>query len=233
MDTAVVPGIRQEKIAMQKEQAERFVVVAGIDFSDTSRDALYRAFKLANREANSEVHVTWILSKSGPGVAGEALAMPVDVPFEESATKLRDFVQAELESFASNHECHIQRTRVHLRLGAAAEEIAQLAADLDADLVVVGTHGRRGVRRFLLGSVAEGTVRLAHCPVLVVRPKDHAAGAAPVPSIAPPCPDCVKAREASDGAQLWCEEHDHKHGPRHTYHGTEGHSRGSRPPMVY
>jgi len=222
---------RQEDNAMSKEQNDRFVVVVGIDFSDTSRDALYRAFKLANREANSEIHATWVLSKSGPGVAGEALAIPVDVPFEESATKLRDFVQAELESFASNHECHIQRTRVHLRLGSAAEEVAQLAADLDADLVVVGTHGRRGVRRFLLGSVAEGTVRLCHCPVLVVRPKDHAAVGAAVPQIAPPCPDCVKAREASNGEELWCEEHTHKHGPRHTYHGSD--SKGSRPPMVY
>jgi nucleotide-binding universal stress UspA family protein len=59
----------------------------------------------------------------------------------------------------------------HIRLDAASEEISQLAADLEADLVVVGTHGRRGLGRFLLGSVAEGVVRAAPCPVFVVRPK--------------------------------------------------------------
>lgn len=218
---------------MSETKNERFVVVVGIDFSETSRGALTRAFKLANRETSAEVHVVWALSKSGPTIAGEALAIAVDVPYEESANKLREFVQAEMEAFASAEECRIERTRVHLRVGAAAEEVAQLAADLDADMVVVGTHGRRGVRRFLLGSVAEGAVRLCHCPVLVVRPKDHSGAGVPVPQIAPPCPECIKAREASDGAEIWCEEHSHKHGPRHTYHGTDGHGRGSRPPVVY
>lgn len=218
---------------MEKDQSERFVVVVGVDFSETSRGALQRAFELADRETNAEVHAAWVLSKGGPGVAGDALAIPLDIPFEESAAKLRDFVQAELEAFVGNGECNIKRTRVHLRLGPPAEEVAQLAADLDADLVIVGTHGRRGVRRFLLGSVAEGTVRLSQCPVLVVRPKDHASASIPVPQIAPPCPECVKTRGASDGAELWCEQHSHKHGPRHTYHGADGHSRGSRPPLVY
>ena len=122
---------------------------------------------------------------------------------------------------------------VHVRVGAPAEELAQLAADLDADLVIVGTHGRRGVRRFLLGSVAEGAVRLAHCPVLVVRPKDHGGDAAQVPKIAPPCPDCLTARKASGGEQLWCKEHDRKHGDRHTYSGGQPTARGSMPPMVW
>jgi nucleotide-binding universal stress UspA family protein len=47
--------------------------------------------------------------------------------------------------------------------------IAQLARDWNADLLVVGTHGRRGVSRLLLGSVAEGMVRVAPCPLLLVR----------------------------------------------------------------
>jgi len=48
----------------------------------------------------------------------------------------------------------------HFRRGSPAENIAQLAADLDADLVVVGSHGRRGIERLFLGSVAERTLRL-------------------------------------------------------------------------
>jgi hypothetical protein len=93
--------------------------------------------------------------------------------------------------------------------------VAQLAADLEADLVVVGTHGRRALARMLLGSVAELTVRLAPCPVLVVRPK---ASPAPLPAIEPPCPRCVEARAQTSGKEYWCEQHRERHGQRHTYH---------------
>jgi hypothetical protein len=117
----------------------------------------------------------------------------------------------------------------HLRLNAAAEEIAQLASDLEADLVVVGTHGRRGVRRLLIGSVAERVVRLAHCPVLVVRPKGHGERA---PEIQPPCPRCLEARRQSGGQELWCAQHKEKHGPRHTYHFTHRGATQTNPPLV-
>jgi nucleotide-binding universal stress UspA family protein len=55
-----------------------------------------------------------------------------------------------------------------LREGTAWHEILGAAADLAVDLVVVGTHGRRGISRALLGSVAEKIVRAARCPVLTV-----------------------------------------------------------------
>jgi nucleotide-binding universal stress UspA family protein len=53
--------------------------------------------------------------------------------------------------------------------GAPAETIARAAAEWGADLIVIGSHGRTGVRRALLGSVAEGVMRKAPCPVLVAR----------------------------------------------------------------
>ena len=59
--------------------------------------------------------------------------------------------------------------RVTLRTGAAYDEIVALATDERADLVVLGTQGRSGLPRALLGSVAERVVRLAPCPVLTVR----------------------------------------------------------------
>ena len=52
--------------------------------------------------------------------------------------------------------------------GSPAYELVSAAQDANADLIVVGTHGRRGVSRALLGSVAEKVVRLAPCPVLTV-----------------------------------------------------------------
>ena len=53
--------------------------------------------------------------------------------------------------------------------GPAAETIVQIAQERAADLIVMGTHGRTGLRHLLLGSVAEKVVRLAPCPVLTVR----------------------------------------------------------------
>jgi nucleotide-binding universal stress UspA family protein len=57
----------------------------------------------------------------------------------------------------------------HLAMGDAPREIVHLAEDLDAGLVVIGSRGRGGIRRALMGSVSDAVVRHAHCPVLVVR----------------------------------------------------------------
>jgi universal stress protein A len=54
-------------------------------------------------------------------------------------------------------------------LGDAATEILQLATDKNCDLIVLGTHGRTGLKRLLMGSVAEEVVRKANCPVLTVK----------------------------------------------------------------
>src|SRR5690606_35150464 len=101
---------------------------------------------------------------------------------------------------------NIKRVVTHFRLGAAADQIVQLAVDLDADLIVLGTHGRTGLKRLMLGSVAQKVLKTARCPVYVTRPKDHSE-VGEVPEIEPPCPDCVKARQDSNGAVMWCKRH--------------------------
>ena len=63
--------------------------------------------------------------------------------------------------------------QVHLRMGKAAVEIVDLAEELGAGLVVVGSRGLGGIRRALMGSVSDSVVRHAHCPVLVVRREEE------------------------------------------------------------
>lgn len=58
-----------------------------------------------------------------------------------------------------------------VQVGNPVTEIVAAATDWPADLIVIGSHGRAGIRRALLGSVAEGVMRHAPCPVLVVRAK--------------------------------------------------------------
>ncbi len=60
-------------------------------------------------------------------------------------------------------------TQAHLRMGKVATEIVDLAEELGAGLVVLGSRGLGGIRRALMGSVSDSVVRHAHCPVLVVR----------------------------------------------------------------
>lgn len=194
-------------------------IVVGVDFSEASELAVQSAFALAAQEPEAEVHLVNVVQTFGDQVTYE---MPVDasalavLTVTEARERLHRYADEALARFGEKSpKGHFERVVVHLRFDAIADEIAQLAADLEADLVVVGTHGRRGISRLLLGSSAEATVRLAPCPVLVVRPK---AVPEPIPRLEPPCPRCVEARRASEGKELWCEQHRERHGQRHTYH---------------
>jgi nucleotide-binding universal stress UspA family protein len=74
----------------------------------------------------------------------------------------------ELQKQVGDSNCKVT---LKLVLGRLPEALVEEAQNMKADLLVVGTHGRKGVSHLLLGSVAERLVRTAHCPVLVVRPE--------------------------------------------------------------
>ncbi len=193
-----------------------FIVVVGLDYSDFADLALARAFELASHEPASELHVVCMLPPVDVDPAFPAASVAPDSV--EASERLRNHVSAKLREFASRDSRSSKmpgRIVSHVSVDAPAAGIAQLASDLEADLVVVGTHSRRGVHRLLMGSVAEGVVRWAPCPVLVVRPKTQAAQG---PVIAPPCQLCVETRAATGGRELWCQQHRERHGRRHTYH---------------
>jgi nucleotide-binding universal stress UspA family protein len=205
--------------AKSPAESKTYVVVVGVDFSPASELAVETALELAAAQPRAEVHLINVVQTYGPQVAYE---MPSDssaltvLTTAEAGQRFKQYADQTLARFSANHPGKSYgRVFTHLRYDSIADEIAQLAADLEADLVVVGTHGRRGVSRLLLGSSAEATVRLAPCPVLVMRPK--ALPEAP-PRIEPPCPRCLETRRASGGNELWCEQHRERHGQRHTYH---------------
>lgn len=201
-----------------------YVIVVGIDYSPAGDLALDRAFRIAADRHDAEVHIVHVLQSLTaltPIEGTVGTIAPDATTLTAASEQLRRHADQRLQKFAELAPAGgtpgplFLRAVSHLRLDAPAHEIAQLASDLEADLVVVGTHGRRGAARLLLGSVAESVVRLAPCPVLVEREKSVDQS---VPRIEPACPRCVEARRASAGAELWCEQHRERHGRRHTYH---------------
>lgn len=210
-----------------------FLILVGIDYSTTSELALERALELAT--AGTELHVVHVTSvaeslpqsDAGGGSFPNASAVEVD-----AYNDLKNHIAVSVGAFEKKQGGGSRvplRVVAHLRFNSAAHEIAQLASDLQADLVVVGMHGRSTVSRFFLGSVAEQVTRLAPCPVLVFRPK----GLPPdYPRIEPPCPRCVETRVASGGTQYWCEQHRERHGQRHVYYQTDRMSTPVNLPLV-
>jgi nucleotide-binding universal stress UspA family protein len=112
------------------------------------------------------VHVFAALHPYGDVPLGHADATGQAI---ESARK---WVSEELEKMVTGARARGLKARTVLRNGVPHQEIVQLAADERADIVIMGTHGRSGLSRVLLGSVAERVIHFAPCPVLTVRKPD-------------------------------------------------------------
>ncbi len=197
----------------------RFTVVVGVDFSDTSERALREALDLATRHDPTDLHLVSVVDDLGstePADASESEATALARSTEDSLRKFGDRVMEEVAK--EGRTVTVTRRLLHVRVGAPAEEIVKVASDFDADMVVVGTHGRRGLPRLLLGSVAERVLRLARCPVLVVRPKPETE---PLPVPEEACPDCVDKRRRTGGQEWWCAAHAEPKERPHTYFYTQ------------
>jgi len=144
-------------------------ILCPIDFSDTSRRAVACAAALARwyeaRLIALHVVVEVPVVEAAPGI-GSGVVMPPVVLKDVD----RDALRATMRSFATPAAGDVP---VDLELREAAdvrEEILRSVAALEADLVVMGSHGRSGVRHLLLGSVADAVLRRAASPVLIVPP---------------------------------------------------------------
>jgi nucleotide-binding universal stress UspA family protein len=136
-------------------------VVVGFDFSPSGRAALYRAIALATRAPFHVLHFVCVIEP----------AHGVDYEHAERVQgEVTDEIEAELRGMGSKVRIHFN---VHARIGKPAEEILALARDVGADLIIVGSKGRTGVERLVLGSVSEKVVREAGCTVEVARAKSY------------------------------------------------------------
>lgn len=139
------------------------------DFSQCAESAVPYAASLA-RLMKARLVCLHVVETIVPPVGYAAVAEPMPVVdvgggVEESATR-------ELPKLGARADCaglDVEEVLVH---GDAAGEIVRVARERDIDLIVISSHGRTGWGRMLFGSTAESVVRHAHCPVLVVKPKE-------------------------------------------------------------
>ena len=154
---------------MNSDERTHTILVA-TDLSETGDHALSEALRLARRFPGSELHVVHVVMTGKDARKGHKLdALAGDLPAR--LEQLRENV-ARVGTGIGGADAFTQAAVFHVRLGEPAAAIHQCAVDVDADWIVVGTHGRRGVEKLILGSVAEELVRTARVPVLVARPKD-------------------------------------------------------------
>ncbi len=133
-------------------------ILVPFDFSEHAMAAVETAVKIAEDPTQVHaLHVLPFLVPSEPGVVWGTV---------DDASRIKHAIAAMAEALP---ESTFGKICLDVRLGDPGKVAAQRADELQAELVVVGSHGRTGLSRMLLGSVAERVTRMAHCPVLVVK----------------------------------------------------------------
>jgi nucleotide-binding universal stress UspA family protein len=138
-------------------------ILVPTDFSENATRALDYAVALAAK-LDAKVHV---LNAVSPVIIGNSVYADSVLP------SVLDGNRAALEKLIADRKTTASFGAPILEIGDARDVIDNAATSIAADLIVMGTRGRRGVSRMILGSVAESVVRTAPCPVLLVRDAQH------------------------------------------------------------
>jgi nucleotide-binding universal stress UspA family protein len=140
-------------------------ILVPTDLSEGAEQALDYACELAVR-LGAKIHLLNVIGIPALGVPELGVALTgsmIDQLVIDAQTAIDELART---------KCTAQLGSVLVRTGDARDTINQIAKELDIDLIVMGTHGRRGLSRALLGSIAENVVRTAPCAVLTVRLRD-------------------------------------------------------------
>ena len=150
-------------------------ILLATDSSSEADLATQTAVDLA-RMSDSELHVVYVADDSSIGALYPEATDPEGVEMTDpilqedhqrrSEQRGRELLDAEVERV---HSAGGTVAQAHLTMGEAGREIVHLAEDINAGLIVMGSRGRGGIRRALMGSVSDSVVRHAHCPVMVTR----------------------------------------------------------------
>lgn len=136
-------------------------LVVPVDFSGESKRAIETALQIAASPAQLHlIHVLFPLDNVSPGVVWGGI----------TDEKREEAIREEFNKLLQ--EKNISGVNVVIRFGNPGLEIAEFAEEIGAELIVIPSHGYHGVKRWILGSVAERVIRHAKCSVLVLRRSD-------------------------------------------------------------
>ncbi|MEM9866011.1 MAG: universal stress protein [Myxococcota bacterium] len=142
--------------------SESWKLIVGLDFSECGKRALRQALAMASGK-NAELHIVHAVTDADLG-KGEKIERQ-SAALAELPGMIWQIVFGVLDELDLSHED--VPVQLHVRLGPPADTIRQVAVDYDGDLVVVGTHAKKGLEKLVLGSVAQSLVNDAVVPVLV------------------------------------------------------------------
>lgn len=136
-------------------------VLLPYDFSDASNAAVDEAYGMIDK--TTKVFVLHVLVPT----TNVSLEAGVLVDLDPSAEEARRLTA--MNAMKERIQDPLNRTFLNVRLGDPGSEIVHFANEIDADFIIMPSHGRTGITRLLLGSVAERVLRLSECPVIVLR----------------------------------------------------------------
>lgn len=188
--------------------SQPYIILAALALDETGVCALREAARIAQQRPGSELHLVHVVLEEAP--ASSALELvSLEQRLAAAPAQIKNYVEQVWSETPS-------KVTAHLRAGQPSRSILQTAVDINADIIVVGTHRRAGIKKLMLGSVAEQVLDHAHCPVLIALPKDYS-GKSPSDMIQPPCPECLQLRKATHGESYWCERHSRSYLKPHVY----------------
>ncbi len=132
-----------------------------LDFSEQATNAVDVAMELA--DPSTIVHVVHVVEPTPAWMTVDP-SVPIPPQFDQ---QLYEFAVEKLKQMFAGGT--YQRIQTHCLMGDPSTEILNLAKQLSVNLIVMPSHGRKGLNRLFLGSVAERVLRGAHCPVLILR----------------------------------------------------------------
>jgi nucleotide-binding universal stress UspA family protein len=147
-------------------------ILVALDGSETSEQALQHAIRLAS-EQRAKLRLLHVVDELGVNLG----QTPTPDAFWIAARKAGDRILEQANARVATVGLEAETKLLEMRtFGAVVRRVADLIVEeaqrWPADLIVVGTHGRRGLSKILLGSVAEGVIRLSSLPVLLIRGPD-------------------------------------------------------------
>lgn len=140
-------------------------ILVPVDFSENSQKILRSAVQMAEK-FSAQLAVVFVVQSfddySGFFVPHMPIAQFEDEMVQSAEKKMASFLK---ENLPANLSCESK-----ILTGDVAEEITTYAGNLKADMIVMGTHGYKGLEKVLFGSIAEKVVKTAPCPVLTINP---------------------------------------------------------------